>query len=290
MAYVFLVAVVILCAVQNVSQKQYSLKVRHQDSFMFAAVCAFSALLFFLVSSGFKLNISSEFVPYSIGFAVAYACANIGLFFSVLLGPLSMTLLISSYSLLLPTLYGMIFLKEKLGVAGYIGILLLAVSLFLVNMKSKKENLSAEKKKISLGWIAALTLHFAGNGFCSIFQKMQQSACNGNYKNEFMILALAIVFVTLFTASLAASRKNVGQKIVEGLPYGIIKGVANGIVNLLVMILTAMLPTAILFPSISGGGLVLGFFIAVFLYREKLSATQTLGYAIGTISVVLLNL
>ena len=56
------------------------------------------------------------------------------------------------------------------------------------------------------------------------------------------------------------------------------------------MMLTALIPTAILFPSISGGGIVLGFVLAVFAYKEKLSMLQVIGYFIGMISVILLNI
>ncbi len=290
MAYLFLFIVVILCTVQNVTQKQYSLKVKHQDSFMFGAFCSLFAMLFFLVSSGFKLDFDSKFVPYAIGFAVAYASTNIGLYYAVKLGPLSITLLASSYSLIIPTIYGVAFLNESIGIIGYIGLFLLAVSIFMVNMKTKKEKEQLEKKKMSLPWLCAVAVMFVGNGMCSTVQKMQQSACDGAYKNEFMILALAIVFVALFLFSIILNRENILAKIKEGLPYGIIKGVSNGVVNLLVMVLTAMLPTAILFPTVSGGGLVLGFFVAIFVYREKLNLPQTIGYAIGTVSVVLLNL
>ena len=67
-------------------------------------------------------------------------------------------------------------------------------------------------------------------------------------------------------------------------------GVANGIVNLLVMVLTGAIPNAILFPSISAGGIVLSWILATFLYKEKLSRVQLAGYFIGVVSVIFLNL
>ena len=105
----------------------------------------------------------------------------------------------------------------------------------------------------------------------------------------YMIVALMIV--TMIFLGIAIGRK---EKIKEGIGictgFGALRGVANGIVNLLVMVLTGVIPNAILFPSISAGGIVLGFLIAVVIYKERLSKKQLIGYAIGTISVVLLNL
>ena len=56
------------------------------------------------------------------------------------------------------------------------------------------------------------------------------------------------------------------------------------------MILTSLIPSAILYPTISAGGIVIAFLFALLVYREKLSKTQQIGYAIGVTSVVLLNL
>lgn len=59
--------------------------------------------------------------------------------------------------------------------------------------------------------------------------------------------------------------------------------------NYLVMVTSAMLPNAVLFPSISAGGIVLTFVCALTIYKEKLSKTQTVGYVLGIAAVVLLN-
>ena len=67
-------------------------------------------------------------------------------------------------------------------------------------------------------------------------------------------------------------------------------GIANGIVNLLVMVLTGALPSVILYPSIAAGGIVIGYVVSVLVYKEKLTFMQNIGYIIGTVSVVLLNL
>jgi N-acetylglucosamine-6-phosphate deacetylase len=48
--------------------------------------------------------------------------------------------------------------------------------------------------------------------------------------------------------------------------------------------------TTTILPTISAGGIVLTFIIAVCVYRERLSRSQLAGYILGTVSVVLLNL
>jgi len=282
MQYFLLLIVIVLVSLQNVIQKEYSMRDSDDRRFLFGAALSFAAMTFFIVSSGFNLDFKADFVGYSIGFAMSYAASNIGLLLAIKWGSLAITMLVNSYSLIIPTFYGIIFLNEKLSLSAIVGIVLLIISIFLIGAKK-------EEIKFSLKWLISLFFAFAGNGMCSTVQKMQQLAFNGEFKNEFMIISLFISTLILFGASLIFK-----EKIKKGSPmcigFGACCGIANGIVNLLVMMLTALIPTAILFPSISGGGIVLGFVLAVFAYKEKLSMLQVIGYFIGMISVILLNI
>ena len=56
------------------------------------------------------------------------------------------------------------------------------------------------------------------------------------------------------------------------------------------LILTGLIPNSVLFPCISAGGIVLSLFTALFLFKEKLSAFQIVGYVLGLASVILLNI
>ncbi len=74
------------------------------------------------------------------------------------------------------------------------------------------------------------------------------------------------------------------------LRYGAVKGLINGIMNYLVMVVSASIPNSVLFPSISAGGIVLTFICSLTIYKEKLSKSQMLGYILGIISVIFLNI
>ena len=184
--------------------------------------------------------------------------------------------------MLIPAAYGVFILKDSLSPVAYVGITCLAVSLFLINTKS-------EKIKFSVKWIVFLLISFIGNGMCSTVQKMQQLKFDGAYKNEFMIIALAIDAV-IFAVFLLCTQKNLKFHLKNSIKYAAVSGFANGLANLLVMLLTALLPSAILYPSISGGSVVIMFFVSIFVYREQLTKQQQAGYLIGVLSVVLLNL
>ena len=282
MKYLLLVSDIAGITAQNIFSKQYDLKCKKQNVFIFTAVLSFFAMLFFVISSGGKLNFNAEFLLYSIGFGIAYGAATAGQVYAIKTGSLSISMLIMSYSLIIPTMYGIAFLKEPVRMSTYIGIALLMISLFMVNMKK-------EDAKFSLVWIMWLIISFVGNGMCSTVQKMQQLHFDGAYKSEFMIAALAVVIViSLVIGFLQPGNKK--EEFVGCLKYAPISGIANGIVNLLTMVLTAVIPNAVLFPSLSAGGIVLTFIISLAIYKEKLTKMQIIGYFVGTASVIILSL
>ncbi len=282
MSYAFLIFSVFTLSVQQILQKYYDTKATARNAFFFAGISSLFALVFFCIIAGFKFSFTPEFIPYSIGFATAYALCTVCINTALSKGTLSITNLIYSYSLLIPTFYGIIFLKEKISYLAYIGIALLAISLLLINFKK-------EQTKFSFAWIVFLAVSFVGNGMCAVIQKMQQTAFNGNYKSEFMIVALAICTVVLIISGMFM-RGNKKQMLKDCGIAAPAVGIANGITNLATMVLFGLIPNAIIFPTISGGSMVVTLIVSIIMFKEKLSKLQILGYSIGIISVVLLNI
>ncbi|MBQ3169788.1 MAG: hypothetical protein IJB99_08510, partial [Clostridia bacterium] len=74
------------------------------------------------------------------------------------------------------------------------------------------------------------------------------------------------------------------------LVYTAANGTANGVINLLLLTLIGNIPAAVLYPSVSALNLTAIFLLAFFAYKERFSYVQYLGYALGTVSIVLLNI
>ncbi|MBQ4137095.1 MAG: EamA family transporter [Clostridia bacterium] len=134
MAYFYLFLIVVFVTAQNILSKKYN-SASHINVFLYNAVTSFSSMLFFLVAAGGRFELSSAYLPYSLAFGTACFCALAGLVLALKNGSLSLTSLITSYSLILPTLHGMIFLNERVGYLSLIGIAFLLVSLVLINFK-----------------------------------------------------------------------------------------------------------------------------------------------------------
>lgn len=282
--YLLLCVAVVCCSIQSIISKQYNVKVKNINSYLYCAMTTTVAMMFFLIASRGMLAFERGVLFYSILFAVCYSMATIGNLCAIACGPLGISSLLFQCSLVIPTLYGLVVLKERLSIFGYIGIVCLFVCLFMVNPIKKDE-----EKKIGMRWGLWVAVGFVGNGMCSAVQKMQQLKFDGAYKNEFMIVALLCSAAVMYLLGFKHGKK-LKSEFCSGIKYAVGQGAANGATNMLVMILTAILPTAVLFPAVLSGGIIITFAASVAVYKEKLSLMQYVGYFLGIAAVVLINL
>lgn len=274
---------VAVIALQAVIKKYYNGITSDRGAFTFNAVFAVAACAFFVVLSGFDLEFKAELIPYSLLFSVGYGGAIIGAFLAIKYGSLSLSSLVLSYSLLVPTAYGLVFLDERLSVFLVIGLILLSISLFLIN--SKKGD-----GKITFVWVIWAAASFVCNGACATVQLVQQKSFDGAYKNEFMIIALVIVAIALFIISAFMEKGDIKFTLKKGWWLMVICGVANGAANLFIMMLNVRMKASIMYPVVSAGGIILTWVVSRFLYREKLTAKQNMALILGSIAVVFMNI
>lgn len=282
MSIFYLILIIAGVSGQNITKKMYTEKAKKGGAYLFSACTAICSMLFFIVTLK-DFTWDNAIIPYSIAFAVSFAVANLFGVLAIANGPLSLSSLMISYSLMIPTFYGIFFLKEPVSICFLIGLGLLIVSLFLVNKKRPD-------RPITFKWILFVFLSLVGNGLCSTFQKMQQTRFNGAYKNEFMILALAIVSCILVTAALITEKDNLKYNLRNARFTAPTCGIMNGLTNMLVMILSGLMPVSLMFPLISTGGIIVTYLVSKFFYKEKLTKMQFAGFLIGVVSIVFLSI
>lgn len=279
---------IILKTVANISEsvliKKYNAK-HSAGGMFFTGILSLFALVFFFVSDKNGLNFPPEMLPYAIAFGIIYCISYFLTFIALACGPFTLSMLIISYSLIFPILFGIIFLHESVSVFTCIGFVLLMISLFFV-----RENKDEKEKKISAKWIIAIIIVMVGNGLLAIIQKIQQLRFNNGCNNEFMIIGLAISASVLLTGGIIKDRKQLKEIIRYGIPYAGTAGVANGINNLLTIAVNNLLPLSIVSPVFSGMKIVVSFLSATILFKEKYMKRQILGVGIGVIALIFLNL
>ena len=100
--------------------------------------------MFFVCSAGFKLDMNPALIPYSIGFAVTYGMTVMFSMIALNYGSMSLTSLVTSYSLIIPTFYGLLFLGDPSGPFLYVGLVLLFASLTLINLRKGDMKISGK--------------------------------------------------------------------------------------------------------------------------------------------------
>ena len=151
---------------------------------------SFAVFICWCILFAFNFSFDARVLVYSILFAFFFAVFNLGLICALKYGPVSLTSLFISLSLILVTIWGFIFWNSVFNVAVIIGLVLVVVSIFLCLMKSDKKD-----KSISLKWIIFALFAMVGNAGCAIVQKTQQINFNGNYGEMLMVIATFLSFL-----------------------------------------------------------------------------------------------
>lgn len=284
--YLLIAVVVVLVYAQNILNKKYALLTQsYADADrVFNLTVALSALTVFIIMSYKGIQYNKETIFMSLLFSAGYLSAIMFLFLAIKEGPLSLSALIFSYSLLIPALFGAVFLNERLKALGYAGIVLLIISLYLINAKNKTE------KSVSIKWIVFIAIAALGNGVCSSVQKYHQTLFPSMYRTEFMMFALVVVSVVFLIRFFAGGTKDTKTIVKSAGIYPLLAGLSNAAVNVIMLTLSSKLPAVIMFPLISGGGIVLTFITAVAIFKEKLHIKQYIGSIAGLIAVILLSI
>lgn len=310
--YLILAATALAATAQSIFKQIFNEKCAKRSAYFFSAMTAFTAMLFFILINVFYSKdwyYNAELLLPSAAFAISYAASSVFSVLAIFYGPLAKSSLVISYSLLIPSLYGIFVqgiyikvirdgtatlseaMKEALSPTLIIGTLLLIAALFLVNYEKKEKD--AEEKKITLKWLLYVILAFVGNGLCSTVQTAKQDFYGPEGSNVFMIVALAIVVLLLVSAALGFKNQRVAVKdtAAKGWSPAVFGGIANGVMNFFVLLLTAnKFPASVLYPVVSGGSLLMIFLWSFLVKKERFTASQYVGYALGVASLVLLNI
>ena len=287
MNYFLLFLTALFIVFQKVCQDRYNAR-RDSGVFFFAGMISFFAMCFFAAINR-NWTWSSELILPAVGFGLSYAAATVFVVLAIKSGSLAKTTLITSYSLMVPAFAGLFVLREPLGIPMLVGLVLLVLSLWLTNYR--KASADAPKEKVTLKWIIFVLLAFVGNGMCSTVQKLTPHFLGADInQNLYMIAALGLSSAVLITASFLTKETNLKATLKIGGPLALFDGLFNGAVNYLAIYLNQFIPASVMFPVLSAGEIILIVPYSLLVRREKFTAAQWAGFAVGVVSVVLLNL
>lgn len=294
-SYVIL-SVSMLCALfANIIKKRSTLGFKSKKimRFFFNAVVTLTcAITLFIISLFNGLpKISSFTLLLGIVFGIITAIQFIFSLMSYESGPFSYTSVIVSLSTIIPALSGYLIWGESIATVQIIGIILMLICFFF------SVDFSGGDKKASPLWFVYVFITFFATGFIGVMQKWHQSS---EYKAEldgFLIVAFLTAFV--FSAggtiiSVFAKNDNNEEKFSKddiALPciaFMIICGICAAANNKMNLYLSGVIDSAIFFPVVNGGGMILSTVASIILFDEKFTKQKWLGILSGIVAVVLL--
>ena len=272
--YLLILLAVTLLAFGFIIQKLYQ-KNSEKSSLggvTFSLISAVCSLFFLVIRSGFSL----DFTWYSAINALLKGIC--GLAYTVLgfqimrEGKVAFYMLfLMSGGMIVPCLWGWLFLKESVHVLHVLGVLVIVLSIVLSNLGAERPG-----GRLLLKCCAVFVL----NGFVSVFIKLHQinTAFPSVGTTEYAILGTLISIVMSGGLLLVMRHRSGEEKISLGsffkprLILLVVLYSAIGTASSLLQLEGARnLPASVLYPMITGGNIVLTGLFALLIFKEKLS-------------------
>ncbi|MBQ8400892.1 MAG: EamA family transporter [Clostridia bacterium] len=252
------------------------------NTFMYAG--SLVVMLVMLCFAGCKISL------YTILMAVLFAVVSGGMQTFLLRalrhGPLSFVNFIqTSGGLMIPALFGAIFLKQGISTIQIIALPVLVFAMALV-MDLKK----GEKKGGS--WLPDAILSMTCCGLVGVVQSLHQASAHADEMYGFLAATFFfIVLMNLVPWKLAEKKEPANFSVrSKAILQPAVSGVFMGIVNVVNLFLIGVMPSVIFFPIANGGLLIMTILAAVVFFRERLRIMQWIGIGVGIAAMCLLGI
>lgn len=275
----------------NVSKKLYNRAApsNKQSIWFFNTMMSLACLIFIVI---FSIDPTAA-DPFAKLIDFSWASVGLGVLFGALvlvqtytymwaldIGPFSYTSVIVSLSTLIAALSGLFYGESIDGFQIFgMGIMVLCVIFSTDRTKSDK--------KSSLKWLVIALISCVTNGGVGAMQKVHQSS---PYKAQNTVfLVAAFIFMTACACAMwLVERKKAGEGVFRPTKkqtfYACLSGAVLAVPHVANLFLAGAMPSAVFFPIINTGSLILTLVAATVLFREKLSKLQWVGIVLGLIS------
>lgn len=209
-------------------------------------------------------------------FGVVTALSNYYKMQSLSCGPMHITLLITTSSMIIPTMSG-VFFGENFSVYKLI---LVFVLIFFIYLSLEKKNSTEINKK----WLIFCALAFVLQGSIGVLQKIHQSSEHKDEIGGFLFVAfICSIVYSHFRAKKGFKALNFNRKLFIFAP---ICGLCTFLMNFLNLRLSGLLPSQIFFPVVNGSAIILSSVMSVIIFKEKLTKRQIMGLCGGILSLI----
>ena len=292
MQFLIILALVALGTVKTTFQSRISKKyIRNSqdtliyNSQVFAAIAVVMAIIF-------KVSVPDKTL---ICFALIVACATL-IFqstYSVALstGPVSLTVLIINFNVLLTTAVSVFFFKDKFYLTQFFGIMFLVISMFLSTAKVE------DGQKISAKWLILTIIAAVSTAAGALLQKCYGKLPTEVEASDTTFLFFMYGFASIFGVITILLKRYTGKKEKSTMGFNkvvlgvsCIIGLVLGLYQKLYMNALVNIDGTLLFPTYAGLSSLVMTLIGVVMFKDRLSRKQVWGVVCGIICIILMNM
>lgn len=287
MIVTFYIIIIVFSVIQSATVKWFNRT--SSNSLVFNVIKTLSALIFFGAISIWKFKFNLNTMLYGSLYGI-FLCISMYCGYKALsLGPMSLTSLIVSFSVVFPLIYGIVFCNEEITAVKLAGFVFLTFAIVSANLSSNAFNKTGKMNRYNFKWELFVLATFVCNGLCSILQKMHQISYPGQYCSEFMLFAMLLCGTVFLTAGLMKMKPKVHMTI-KGKKYAVLSGIANAAANYSTIALAGYENASIMYPAVSAGTILATVVFGTVVFKEKLKCNQMIAMLCGIISVICLKM
>lgn len=274
------IGIVLSSCIQSVAVKLYSNN-KDTNVLAFNTIKASVIFLVFLALSITSFNLNTETLIFASIYGLALGASMYAGYLALRLGPVSLTSLIVSFSLIIPCVYGIVRFDEAVTLIKTVGFILLAASIFLTNSNFDKSRPASKK------WLIFVFVTLIANGVGASVQKEHQMRYPGLYLEEFMCISMLVATILFIVITLHKNKMQISKRTFG---YGIASGVTNGAANFLTLAMAGMENATVLFPVVSAGTIIASVIAGKIIFGEKNSMLKYMAIILGIFAVIFLKL
>ena len=252
--------------------------------------CFLSILLIYLFS-GTKFSFSVFSVLLGAALAVANILSLEGVLQAQACGSFAYTSVIVALSAIIPSMSGPVLFGEKVTVSQFAGIGLMIICIIL-----SPGNDGGERRAVNLKWLLFCTVAFVFSGAVGVVQKIHQNTAA--HKAEMPALLLTCFFVSFALSGIRLitergrmkkSGESLNKLTLAVLLFPAVSGLCFAFPHTINLFLSGRLASVVFFPTINLCPMLLTMLYAVFGFKERLTAKQWAGIAVGILSTVFVS-
>ena len=254
-------------------------------------IFCFSAVLLIYLFSGTEFAFSTFSVLLGAALAVANILSLEGVLQAQACGSFAYTSVIVALSAIIPSMSGPVLFGEKVTVSQFAGIGLMIICIIL-----SPGNDGGERRAVNLKWLLFCTVAFVFSGAVGVVQKIHQN--NAAHKAEMPALLLTCFFVSFALSGIRLitergrmkkSGESLNKLTLAVLLFPAVSGLCFAFPHTINLFLSGRLASVVFFPTINLCPMLLTMLYAVFGFKERLTAKQWAGIAVGILSTVFVS-